>query len=700
MAKEIKCIYCSAVHTDHINGDSYKCEYCGGLNFVTSTDEDFKFQLAHTYLSSYQFVKADDLYKQIIEECTNDKAKSMALMGRILSYFGIVYVKSYGSNVTTPTFSRYNPEIQSIKSSRYYKALCNLEIDSYELDEYKKQIEDLDKVYTRIDSDLNATPEYDVFICTKISMKTKNDPDNKGYTEDSKVALDLYYTLKEKGLKVFYSDKVLQGVDYDSQIYSALSKSKTILVLASCKEYLESVWVESEWRRWLNFIDVEYREKNTFLLHLIKSGIEVPSALQKAQVIDYYNIFDAIDNIVNQGKKKINLEQALLDKIKKLEEENKLHAEELKKIQETGIKTTTTHVHQYESKVIPATCTESGYTLHSCKECGEVFKDNITKPLGHKFEMLIKNVTCISDGKKENKCIHCGYSNGIITIPKTGIHEYVLKKKVEPTCFDDGYTLNECVYCHKVIKENIVPKLSHKWQKIIDPYGNLKLTCEICGSVTDDYDLFFEDLFDYAVNFDGTYSITGFNNEKFNEFIRKEKSVVIYIPSIHNGKKVTQIADYAFANNKFINRLVFSNNIEIIGENAFSDCENLDTIYMGYNVKIIKNLAFNNCYALNHLILSESLEKIENTAFGCCESLRILDIPKSVQKIEKFAFAGCTNLSDVTLYKHISYIEDDAFAYCYNAVVSIYSYDNVKKLPKTWSTNALDDVSKIKYITE
>ena len=97
MGKEIKCIYCNAVHTEHIEGDSYICEYCKGLNYITSSDEDFKFQLAHTKLSIYRFDEADDIYKNIFEEATNNKTKSMALMGRILSFFGVVYVKSYGS---------------------------------------------------------------------------------------------------------------------------------------------------------------------------------------------------------------------------------------------------------------------------------------------------------------------------------------------------------------------------------------------------------------------------------------------------------------------------------------------------------------------------------------------------------------------------------------------------------------------------
>ena len=55
----------------------------------------------------------------IIDESNNLKSTSMALMGRLLSYFGVVYVRSYGSSITTPTFIKiYEIEMNKNKEHK------------------------------------------------------------------------------------------------------------------------------------------------------------------------------------------------------------------------------------------------------------------------------------------------------------------------------------------------------------------------------------------------------------------------------------------------------------------------------------------------------------------------------------------------------------------------------------------------------
>ncbi|WMJ22532.1 hypothetical protein RBG61_11105 [Paludicola sp. MB14-C6] len=38
------------------------------------------------------------------------------------------------------------------------------------------------------------------------------------------------------------------------------------------------------------------------------------------------------------------------------------------------------HVHEYTSKTIPPTCTVKGYTIHTCKSCGDSYKDAYSTP--------------------------------------------------------------------------------------------------------------------------------------------------------------------------------------------------------------------------------------------------------------------------------------------------------------------------------
>lgn len=608
MGKEIKCIYCKAVHTSHIDGDSYICEYCGGLNFITTSDEEFKFQLASNNLSLYKFDDADDIYKNIIEESSNDKTTSMALMGRLLSYFGIVYVKSYESKVTTPTFSKYNPDIPSIKSSRYYKQLCNLDIDTNELQKYKTQIDELDKVYTRIDSDLNDTPEYDVFICTKISMRTKDDPNNMGLTRDASIATDLYYMFKEKGLKVFYSDKVLKGVDYDSQIYSALSKSKTILVIASCKEYLESVWVESEWRRWLNFIDVGARKKDTFLLHLTNTGIEVPSILQKAQVIDYYNIYNVIDSIVNKDKKKINTDIDILKK----------EIEKLKEAQ-NNIKTTKEHVHNYTTTKVDPTCEKDGYIEHKCIECGDTKTESIPK-IGHNFE--------------NGKCTRCGdtiFSKGLKYTLKNGAY---------------SVSIGECLEKNIVIPERYQGILVKNIENNAFYNADFIESIIIPNSVTDIGVSAFYGCKNLT-NINIPNSVTNIGNSAFYDC---NNLTSIVIPD-----GVRFIADSAFSSCISLTRIELSNNVTNIGNSAFNDCYNLKSIELPNSVTKIGDEAFYGCSNLTNINIPNTVTSIGDKAFNECYNLTNINIPNSVTNIGISPFNICTSLKSINVSENNNY---------------------------------------------
>ena len=674
MGKEIKCIYCNAVHTKHIEGDSYICEYCNGLNYITSSDEDFKFQLAHTKLSIYRFDEADDIYKNIFEEATNNKTKSMALMGRILSFFGVVYVKSYGSKVTTPTFAKYNPNITSIASTKLYRELCKLNIDKYYLEKYIEQIKELDKVYTRIDSDLNDTPEYDVFICTKISLRTKNDPNNDGYTVDSNRATDLYYELTKKGFNVFYSDKVLKGVEYDSQLYSALSKSKTILVIASSKEYLESVWVESEWRRWLNFINIEVRNKDTFFLHLMKDNIELPSVLQKVQVIPQYDLINVIDSVVNKDKKTNNINDDLLTQIRDLQDKIKnvtSNNNNNNNNNQTTVPPTKKgdHVHMFERKVIPATCFSEGYTELKCVDCDEIVKRDIVAKKPHTFKYRKVLPSCSSEGFEEAKCTVCGYiekSNIQSMLPHT-----FQSKIVEPTCLESGYTEYKCSKCGFVKKDNYTKIGTHKIED-----GK----CVYCGKV------FYSSGLEFVLLDDHTYELS-----------QCKKDVThLTVPSTYNGKKVTSISNYAIYNLKNIKQITLPNTITKISALPFKSLIYLNkklydnAYYIGndenpYLVLLsVKNFEVTNCTVhpnckiiaenafsgsdLQSFTISNNVTHIGDEAFQTCCDLQSFNLPNDLEFIGSNAFSNCSELTTIHIPDKVKYIGVSAFTICRNLV--------------------------------
>ena len=65
--------------------------------------------------------------------------------------------------------------------------------------------------------------------------------------------------------------------------------------------------------------------------------------------------------------------------------------------------------HDYVPTVVPATCTEKGYTLYECSLCGETYKANITSETGHSFSSVTEPPTCTHRGFTTYFCKNCGY---------------------------------------------------------------------------------------------------------------------------------------------------------------------------------------------------------------------------------------------------------------------------------------------------
>lgn len=70
---------------------------------------------------------------------------------------------------------------------------------------------------------------------------------------------------------------------------------------------------------------------------------------------------------------------------------------------------TPSHTHSYTSKTVKATCTQDGYTVHTCS-CGASYTDNKTASLGHSWSdwKTVKKATSSAEGRKERSCSRCG----------------------------------------------------------------------------------------------------------------------------------------------------------------------------------------------------------------------------------------------------------------------------------------------------
>lgn len=65
-------------------------------------------------------------------------------------------------------------------------------------------------------------------------------------------------------------------------------------------------------------------------------------------------------------------------------------------------------VHDYAAEEIAATCTERGYTLYTCANCGDTRKDKYTDVKGHTYKQTAVNPTCTDKGYILYVCEDCG----------------------------------------------------------------------------------------------------------------------------------------------------------------------------------------------------------------------------------------------------------------------------------------------------
>ena len=119
----------------------------------------------------------------------------------------------------------------------------------------------------------------------------------------------------------------------------------------------------------------------------------------------------------------------------------------------------------YTDTVVPPTCTEQGYTLHTCNEdASKSYKDNYIDALGHDYGdgVVTTPATCTESGVKTYTCSRCGDTTTEI-IKATG-HQTEVQNAKEATCTEDGYTGDTvCTVCGETVaKGEVIKATGHK----------------------------------------------------------------------------------------------------------------------------------------------------------------------------------------------------------------------------------------------
>ena len=116
--------------------------------------------------------------------------------------------------------------------------------------------------------------------------------------------------------------------------------------------------------------------------------------------------------------------------------------------------------HDYEAaQTFAATCTEQGYTLYACSQCGQSYTDDFTPAKGHMMREIVVEPTCTHQGYTTHFCTVCGYEYSDAYKEARG-HKYV-SEKIDPTCTQAGYALHACSACGDSDRDDYREALGH-----------------------------------------------------------------------------------------------------------------------------------------------------------------------------------------------------------------------------------------------
>ena len=191
------------------------------------------------------------------------------------------------------------------------------------------------------------------------------------------------------------------------------------------------------------------------------------------------------------------------------------------------------HLYADEGLTVSPTCTEVGYTLHTCTKCGASYKDSFVPATGHRMGKPedTRKADCEHEGERQSACSACGetvteviaplgHDWGEWIIDRAADYDHAGEKHrvcktcgaeslhaeipqlvcdhtnavkdaaVAATCTADGLTEGlHCADCGKVLKaQETVPMLGHDWGewKVVKEAtatvaGSRERSCKTCG---------------------------------------------------------------------------------------------------------------------------------------------------------------------------------------------------------------------------
>lgn len=316
------------------------------------------------------------------------------------------------------------------------------------------------------------------------------------------------------------------------------------------------------------------------------------------------------------------------------------------------------HTHAYdETAVTEPTCTEGGYTTHTCS-CGDSYIASETPPTGHAWQ----EATCT----QPKTCPTCGATEG-----EALSHNYE-SVVTEPTETEQGYTTHTCTRCGDSYKDSYTDPVVSRFAVgtlIFSADGTARLYGEK-EQVVATYAGWKDVIYDYRMEmpwYDDRDSIRrviveeGVTCSMDYWFTGFSKLISVELPST-----VSTIGQAAFSGCKNLTSIIIPEGVITIETFAFKECTSVTEIWISSTVTTIGSYAFYRCNKATSLTFASGsqLAIIDDNAFYKCAGLTSIVIPDSVTIIDIGAFSACSSLTNLQLSANLTTIGNGAFTHC------------------------------------
>lgn len=186
-------------------------------------------------------------------------------------------------------------------------------------------------------------------------------------------------------------------------------------------------------------------------------------------------------------------------------------------------------------------------------------------------------------------------------------------------------------------------------------YTNEAQLCDVCGA---DY---------FSENLDFTLSVT--RDSYILSGLGTCERTVVYIPSTHKGKPVTEIAGTAFnaVTNpacEAITEIVLPDSIVSIQSNAFFKCIGLKKITLNEGISFMGSDVLRGCTALESLRLPSTMTYVPSGVLQYCSGIKSVEIAGPATIVNSYAFYDCSSLESISLPDTVTEVMAGAFSGC------------------------------------